>query len=324
MKIPTSMVTQHPDSATKYTPIQDEPEEGVESLTSIENGGLGSDEYMVDYEGKMTPYHQVTQIVMEIIEKNNQIPGEDVFITPRIPSAAQETVFRQLMTLISIMEANYQSSKFLENFPVFEVIHPMTADATELIEVRNRFRTVSEISKKEFDIPESFNFHLIPLIEEVPELINIDNILNDYINGCKSELDINLNRLRVMLGRSDPALLYGMMPAILSMKTAISRCHKIEDEKDITVAPIYGGGALPFRGHVMPENSQNVIKEFAGSRTMTIQSGVRYDIGFKETRELIKELKKELPKSKPPMYTKEEIEEALSEKFQELTGINIQ
>lgn len=173
MKIPATMVTQHPDSATKYIPIQEEPEEGIKSLLPNEQGGLGSEEYMVDYEGKMTPYHQVTQIVMDILEKTDLIPGEDALITPRIPSATQETVFRQLMTLMSIMEANYQASYQIDNVPVFEVIHPMTAEASELIDVKRRFKFVSELSKKEFDLPESFNFHLIPLIEEVPELMNI-------------------------------------------------------------------------------------------------------------------------------------------------------
>ncbi|OKY78260.1 MAG: Phosphoenolpyruvate carboxylase [Candidatus Methanohalarchaeum thermophilum] len=309
MKIPTTMVTQHPDSATKYTPIQDEAEEGLDSLKKEEDSGLGSEEYMVDYEGKMTPYHQVSQIVMEILEETDLTPGEDVFITPRIPSATQETVFRQLMTLMSIMEANYQASRYIDNLSVFEVIHPMTAEASELIDVRSRFKYVSKLSKKEFNMPKDFHIHLIPLIEEVPELLNIGDILEKYVDGCKKELDIDVNRLRVMLGRSDPALSYGMMPATLSVKSAISECYKLGEKKDVNVAPIYGAGALPFRGHVMPDNSENVIKEFAGSKTVTIQSGVRYDIGKKETKQLIKDLREGLPKQDPLYYNDKEMEE---------------
>lgn len=309
MKIPATMVTQHPDSATKYTPIQDEAEEGVNSISLVEEGGLGSEEYMVDYEGKMTPYHQVTQIVMDVLEKTDLIPGKDVLITPRIPSATQETVFRQLMTLMSIMEANYQASHQIDNIPVFEVIHPMTAEASELIDVKKRFTFVSKLSKKEFDLPESFRFHLIPLIEEVPELMNIGDILGKYVNGCRDELDIDVNRLRVMLGRSDPALSYGLMPAILSVKTAIAKCAELSENENINVAPIYGGGALPFRGHVLPSNTKNLIKEFAGIKTVTIQSGIRYDIGREETIQLIKSFKENISTVEPLSYTEKEMEE---------------
>ncbi|PTD94411.1 phosphoenolpyruvate carboxylase [archaeon SCG-AAA382B04] len=309
MKIPATMVTQHPDSATKYTPIQEEAEEGMDSILPIEDGGLGSEEYMVDYEGKMTPYHQVTQIVMDILEKTDLIPGEDALITPRIPSATQETVFRQLMTLMSIMEANYQASHQIDNVPVFEVIHPMTAEASELIEVKKRFKFVSKLSKKEFDLPESFNFHLIPLIEEVPELMNIGSILEEYVERCNQKLDVDVNRLRVMLGRSDPALSYGLMPAILSVKTAIANCAELSEKKDINVAPIYGGGALPFRGHVLPENTENIINEFAGIQTVTIQSGIRYDVGKEETRELIKDFKQNITSVDPLSYSENEMDE---------------
>ncbi|WGI17567.1 phosphoenolpyruvate carboxylase [Methanonatronarchaeum sp. AMET-Sl] len=309
MKIPKTMVTQHPDSATKYTPIQDEAEEGLESLKPVEEGGLGSDEYMVDYEGKMTPYHQVSQVVMEIIQNTDLVPGEDVYITPRIPSASEETVFRQLMTLMSIMEANHQASQYQDNLPVFEVIHPMTKDANELLEVKKRFKFVSKLSKEEFDIPKDFNFYLIPLIEEVPELMSIGEILNEYINGCKKELDDSPDRLRVMLGRSDPALSYGNLPAVFSAKIAISECNKLSKNVDVDVAPIYGAGALPFRGHIMPENIDSVMEEFAGAKTITIQSGVRYDIGYDETRKLIKKLRKDLSNQDPLNYNEKQMEE---------------
>lgn len=309
MKIPKTMVTQHPDSATKYTPIQDEAEEGLESLTSVEDGGLGSDEYMVDYEGKMTPYHQVAQVVMGIIQNTDLVPGEEVFITPRIPSASEETVFRQLMTLMSIMEANHQASQYQDNLPVFEVIHPMTKDANELLEVKKRFKFVSKLSKEEFNIPEDFNFYLIPLIEEVPELMSIGEILSEYVDGCEKELDEKPERLRVMLGRSDPALSYGNLPAVFSAKIAISECNRLSEEIGVDVAPIYGAGALPFRGHIMPDNIDSVIEEFAGAKTITIQSGVRYDIGYDETRKLIKKLREDLSKQKPLSYSEQEVDE---------------
>ena len=55
------------------------------------------------------------------------IPGKDVSITPRIPSASQETVFRQLMALVSIMEAYCRVHDVSAAPSVVEVVHPMSA-----------------------------------------------------------------------------------------------------------------------------------------------------------------------------------------------------
>ncbi|RLG83889.1 MAG: phosphoenolpyruvate carboxylase, partial [Thermoprotei archaeon] len=62
------MATQHPDSASRYVPVQEEVEEAINYFLDGWAEGLNYDEYKVDYEGKLTPYHQVSQIVLRAVE----------------------------------------------------------------------------------------------------------------------------------------------------------------------------------------------------------------------------------------------------------------
>ena len=125
-RIPATMATQHPDSATVYVPVQKEPQEALDVLTPVSSGGLGLNEHMIDFEGKMTPYIQTSEVVLRLVSEGI-IPGKDVSVTPRIPSASQETVFRQLMALMSIMEAYYRVHDVIAAPSIVEVIHPMSA-----------------------------------------------------------------------------------------------------------------------------------------------------------------------------------------------------
>ncbi len=290
-KIPVAMATQHPDSASKYVPVQEEPYEAVENFK------LGCDEQMVDYEGKLTPYHQTSQIVLEALSNGIKV-GEDVFVTPRVPSASKENVFRQLMALLSVLEAQFMAKEHTSELVVCEIIHPMVESAEELINAKKRVDEIIRLGKRELGLNIK-ELNIIPLVEEVPELIKIGSIISKYIDAAKPEY------LRVLIGRSDPALCYGLVPAVLSCKLAVAECCKFEN-----VFPILGAGSLPFRGHVTPYNIKNILEEFSGIRTLTIQSALRYDYGKNETKKLIKILKKEI-KRKPLNFSDEEREEII-------------
>ncbi len=298
------MMTQHPDSASRYVPVRDEPREAIDALTA-QPIGLGLEEVMVDYEGKLTPYHQTAEIALGLLERG-LVPGRDVLVTPRIPSATKETVFHQLMALMSVIESNYQLSQSGSEGVIREVIVPMVETASELVDVRRRVQDVVELGHKEFGVSRDPNaIQVIPLIEEVPELLSAGRFLGDYMDRVR-ESGYEIPYLRMMLGRSDSAMVYGMVPSVLAVKVAISDCFAMGRERGIEVYPVFGGGALPFRGHVTLDNFERLASEFAGIRTVTVQSGLRYDCGSEAARQVAIKAAEELHGMPPLAFSAEQ------------------
>jgi len=302
-RVPCAMATQHPDSASRYVPVQDEETEALQCLAP-QDAGLGCDEFMVDYEGKMTPYHQVANIATKLLDELKLVPGRDVFITPRVPSAEKETIFRQYASILAAVEANYRTRHV--GASVIEVIHPMTMTGAELVEVRQRIIAMEGLARTAGGEASRQAIELIPLVEEVPQQLSIRKMLAEYTHGCRSELDVRVPYLRVFVGKSDSALMYGHMASVIACKLAIADAYVFGAEEGVPVAPIFGGGALPFRGHVTVENIQNVLREYRGARTMTVQSGIRYDHGPEKAGQLVRVLRQELPTGRPLSYTEEQ------------------
>jgi phosphoenolpyruvate carboxylase len=270
------MGTQHPDSASKYISIQQEAAEAVAALTPAPKGP-GIEEFMIDFEGKMTPYHQTAQIAHSLLDKG-LVPGRDVWLTPRVSSATEETVFRQLMALMSIIEADYDIMRSAKQAGgIKEVILPMVRGADDLIAFRRRIADIIELAHKEFGMEgDPNNLQVIPLVEDVPNMVAFPEMYRQYHRLCQAERFDN-RRLRFMMARSDSALIYGMPAAVCAVKLMIAGSALLGEELGLESAPIYGGGSLPFRGHVRVENLDRLVEEFSGVRTVTLQSGIRYD-----------------------------------------------
>ncbi len=302
---PKVMCTQHPDAASKYIATQEEPGEAIEAAKVF-----GCDEYMPDYEGKATPYHQNVQIVLKLIEETDLVPGKDVVITPRAPSAVQENRFRQLMVMMSIAEANYDALKYSDVQAINEFVHPMTGSVKEIIEAQQHMVDISELSKKEFgfsmEVP-----RIIPLIEDAPALLHAKELAGNTILAWKEHFGTVPDEFRVFLGKSDSALSFGHVASTLSCKCAINGISELNSELDTQTGIIFGAGTLPFRGHLDLKNAENFFREYRGIGTITLQSALRYSHKKGDAEALVSLAKERLPQT-PEVFSAEEKEEIVN------------
>ncbi len=299
-KIPVATATQHADSATKHVLIGEEP---GEALSCFKRDGFNCDEYLVDYMGKLTPYHQVEQIIRKIHQETDLVPGRDVFVTPRMVSSFEEEPFRQLMTMLAIMEGiNYCKQHFKEQ-GIIEVVQAVTATTEELRMCKKRCEDLLAVVGKHLHLDtEGIELRIIPLFGGIAEHLSLQEILPLFIE----DTDVK-DYARVFIGKSEPALLYGHPASVLSCKMAIAGCHKVEASTGVEIHPMFGGGALPFRGHITLENADNFLEEYRGVHTYTIQSGLRYDHGLEKTRALIEKMKSAVDKQ-PLDFDRDQIE----------------
>ena len=302
---PKVMCTQHPDSASRYISTQEEPGEAVEAAVVF-----GCDEYMPDYEGKATPYHQNVQIVSKFIEETDLVPGKDFFITPRAPSAVQENHFRQLMVMMSIAEANHSALEYSDVQAINEFVHPMTGTVREIIEAQQHMADVSELAKKEFgfsmEVP-----RIIPLIEDAPALLHAKELAGSALLAWKERFGTTPEKFRVFLGKSDSSLSFGHVASTLSCKYAISGLSELDSELDIETGIIFGAGTLPFRGHLDLKNAENFFKEYRGIGTVTLQSALRYSHEKGDAQALVRLAEARLPEA-PNIFSPDEKEELVN------------
>jgi hypothetical protein len=86
----------------------------------------------------------------------------------------------------------------------------------------------------------------------------------------------------------------GLVPAVLAGKVALAKAARVGESLGVEMAPIFGVGALPFRGHVTLEGLDGVLETFPGLRTVTIQLALRYDHGEEATRAVVTRLRERL------------------------------
>ncbi len=315
-KIPSTMSTQHPDNASpaywcnkSFISTTDEIEEAYIAFSE-----LGCDEYMWDWEGKFVDEAVIDKLYRRYTDYFAKHPlGEDKFLTYRVPNIWEERGYRLARAFINIItSADLAYEMGNKNPPIIEVILPMTKSAEQIMHTEKTFRKVAKLKEEIFEneATKSFNrIDVIPLIEQVEDLTRADKIIEDYLKMYKKEYGSYPKYMRPFIARSDPALNAGLVPAVLASKAAISHYYNLAKKYKVPMYPIIGTGSLPFRGAINPENIQEAINEYAGIRTITLQSAFKYDYPQESVMKAIKYIDKTLPKLKPLMLSEKEIDE---------------
>lgn len=299
------MSTQHPDNVSlpffAETPDMSGEDEIQEAYYAFSH--LGCDEQMWDSEGKEVDDFVVKKLLARYPHffKKKRL-GEEVFLTLRVPNPSVEK--EEAKILVEALESIPRSMDAAKLFygdtsppPIFEVILPMTTSAEELNQVyffyknfisgkQNQPIFEGSITVAEWVgefLPRKIN--VIPLFEDVTYMLKADEILREYLKD-KPE-----SYLRVFLARSDPALNYGVVAAILANKIALRKIYKLSQELEKEFYPILGAGSPPFRGNLTPYTADYVLSEYPYIETFTVQSAFKYDYPIEDVISAIKKIK---------------------------------
>jgi len=281
------MATQHPDNATMPDWADGRIIEGEKEIEEayLAYSRYGCREVMWDAEGKdvdMQVLRKFLNLYGDFFRENRI--GRDIFLTYRIPNPQAESVekknFSEMLETIPKFNDVYRAF-YGKDVPFMEVILPLTTSAEDLLRVHSYYEKVVA-DKEKVDIggitvakwlgtidPKSIE--VIPLFEDMGGLLTAGQIMGKYIKSVRPRY------MRGFVARSDPALNYGMISAVLLAKLAISSFKGAEEEYGIPIYPIIGAGSLPFRGHLSPDNIYHFVEEYPGLDTVTIQSAYRYD-----------------------------------------------
>jgi phosphoenolpyruvate carboxylase len=296
------MSTQHPDNVAPpvFTdhPVLRGEDEIREAYYAYSH--LGCTEQMWDYEGKEVDGFVVKKLLSRYATFfADRRLGETLFLTLRVPNPRVEVAEAKVLaeTLESIPRS-YDAARTVHGdevpAPIFEVILPMTSSSEEMNRVYHYYRrfVASKGQERCHDLSlgdwlgafRPSSIQVIPLIEDREHLLEADRIVDSYVE------DKNLPWQRVFLARSDPALNYGQIGAVLLLKVALQRLAKLEERLDIPLYPILGAGSAPFRGNLRPGRIDETLTEYPSVQTFTVQSAFKYDYAAEEARGAIARL----------------------------------
>ena len=303
IRIPQCMSTQHPDNVTLPF-FAESPELGGEDEVQeayYAYSHLGCREQMWDCEGKEVDNFVVRKLLSryDTFFREKKL-GRDIFLTLRVPNPEVETAEAKILleTLESIPRSFDTACLFYgdECPPIFEVILPMTASHAAIDNIY-RYYTDIVVGKQERSLGEGGltiadwigrfrpdRINVIPLFEEMDHMLDAHNVVRRYLE------DKDIAHQRVFLARSDPAMNYGLISAVLLNKIALRHLQEVSEETGVRLYPIIGVGSAPFRGGLSPGTVDRVTAEYPSVHTFTVQSAFKYDHSLEDVQNAVRRL----------------------------------
>nr|MDO8062173.1 phosphoenolpyruvate carboxylase [Candidatus Freyrarchaeum guaymaensis] len=304
MIVPVTLATQSLDSASTYVSFGDEPIEAVRLLKPFEEGGFGLEELMIDFNRKLTPYGQVTEIVDRLLDEE-VIPSSKVKLIPMVPARGAGGL-RKTAILHSIIEANYAAYGQLNDSVVSEVIHPVCGSVRDLVRVEANFNIIKNYVLESTLTPVDMgDISLIPALEDLKSLIDAAKIVSEYVHSRRTMLATESEVLRVYLGRDVPSVKAGMAASTIAVRLALSDLAETSEKLSVAVHPILESGSLPLKGNLNYESVNSFMEMYGGASTVTIQSSMVYDSSQRKTADLVRCLKDSLQGRRPPCLSGE-------------------
>jgi len=326
------MSTQHPDNVNSPFFSDSEVLAGETEIkeTYYVFSHLGIMEQMWDCEGKEVDNHVVEKLLSRYPKffAENKL-GTDFYLTLRVPNPnVEKTQGKILLETLESIPRNYDIAQAAGNTsaPIWEVILPMCTSSAEIERIYEYYKKVV-VGKKNTKIhdmtvsewlgdfgPEEIR--LIPLVEDRKSLSEADKIVGGFIEGKKWDYQ------RVFLARSDPALNYGSLSAVLLNKLCLQKLQALEEKTSVEILPIIGVGSAPFRGNLKPTNAGNCLKEYPSVQTFTLQSSFKYDYPESVVRKGVEEINE--AKRRHPLHVYEgavdKIVDKVTDQYQKEVG----
>ncbi len=334
-KIPRCMSTQHPDNVQIPFFAEDPEMSGEDEIKEAYYAfaNLGCDEQMWDSEGKEVDSYVVKKLLTryEAYFRENRL-GENRYLTIRVPNPTVERgEGKILLETLDSIPRSYDAAKLFYGdeedsipAPIFEVILPMASTAVNIRRVHHYYadfvagKQDQPLSEGDITVAQWIgefkpdHINVIPLFEDMEHMLNAHLITEEYLRG------MGVNEHRVFLARSDPAMNYGMISAVLLNKIALQRLWGMSQEKGIELYPILGVGSAPFRGNLIPGTVERTISEYPSVHTFTIQSAFKYDHDPDVVRDAVRTIQNS-PKGAPQIVDEErclDIIDRYSEEYQ--------
>ena len=283
------MSTQHPDNVTipffAEKSIMEGEDEIKEAFYTFSH--LGADEQLWDAEGKEVDAFVIKKLFTRYEPYFRQkILGKDKFITLRVPNPeVEKNEAKILLEALHSLPRNYDLAKVFygnDTPPIFEVAVPMCSSEMSIqrvheyykeVIIKSQDKVICDIKLKDWlGELKPVDIRTIPLFETKEAILNAAIYVEKYINYAKI-----IDYQRVWFARSDPALNYGSVATVLTIKVGLQRLYQLQEKTGVQILPIIGCGSAPFRGNFTPLNAEQMVAGYPSIQTFTIQSAFKYD-----------------------------------------------